>query len=259
MAPLVELINGWILPVLAAPFIGSFLGVLVRRLPEGRRVAFARSACGACRHTLGPADMVPVLSFVASRGRCRHCGAPIPRFHLWIELAALAVPISAAVAESPLPGGPALWAGCALGWALLALAWIDAASWRLPDVLTLPLILAGLLQTMWLEPEALFDRALAAALGYTAFLVLNLTYRRLRGRDGLGLGDAKLLAAGGAWLGVAALPGVVLAAALAALAWAAAQRLRGVTLSGESRLAFGPFLAAGIWLMWLLAGAELLA
>jgi leader peptidase (prepilin peptidase)/N-methyltransferase len=251
MRAMVELINGWIAPVAAGPIIGSFLGVLVRRLPEGRGVATGRSACEACGHALGPAELVPVLSYLAQRGRCRACGAQIAPMHLYIELAATAVAISAALG---VPAGPFLWVSCGLGWALLTLGWIDAGSFLLPDVITLPLLLAGLAEAFFLEPERLTDRALAAALAYTALWALALAYRRLRGRDGLGLGDAKLLAAGGAWLGLAPLPYAMLAGALLGLGWAGGMRLRGVAVSATTRLPFGPFLAAGIWLAWLLAG-----
>ncbi len=232
--------------MLAAPFIGSFCGVLAARLPAGQGVVAGRSACPACGHTLGMVDLVPILSFTALRGRCRHCRAPIARFHLAIELACLAVAVWAA---STGADGALLWASCALGWTLLTLAWIDAACLRLPDVLTLPLILAGLAEAAWLEPDALTGRSFGAAVGYTALWALAQAYRRLRGRHGLGLGDAKLLAAGGAWVGAAALPMVVLGAALAGLAWA----LRRGRPDFSARQPFGPFLAAAIWVVWLYA------
>jgi leader peptidase (prepilin peptidase)/N-methyltransferase len=244
----VELINGWILPVLAAPAVGSFCGVVIRRLPEGRPIAAARSCCAACGHVLGPADMVPLVSWLAQRGRCRHCGAPIGTFHPAVELAALAV---AGVAALVLPGGPELWLACALGWWLLTLAWIDAETMRLPDVLTLPLLLLGLGEAAWLAPGALFGRAVAAALGYGLLWGLAAGYKRLRHRDGLGMGDAKLLAAAGAWLGPFPLPEVMLFAAIAALGWAGVLSLRGVMLSGGLKLPLGPFLAAAFFAVWL--------
>jgi leader peptidase (prepilin peptidase)/N-methyltransferase len=233
-----------LLPILAAPFIGSFCGVLITRVPQGQGVAWGRSACPACGHTLGPAEMVPIVSFCALRGRCRHCGAPIARVHLWVELAALGVAVWAALAGAD---GALLWASCALGWTLLTLGWIDAVCMLLPDMLTLPLIVAGLVEAFWLEPDALTDRAFGAAIGYTFLWGLALIYRRLRGREGLGLGDAKLLAAGGAWVGALLLPDVLLGAALAGLAWA----LRRGRPDPAERLPFGPFLAAGIWGAWL--------
>ena len=244
----VELNNGWLWPVLAAPFVGSFLGVLIARLPRGegawRGVATGRSACPACGHRLGVRDLVPIASFLALRGRCRFCAAPIPRFHLWVELAALAV---AAWAAGAGERGALLRAGCALGWTLLTLGWIDAGCLRLPDALTLPLILAGLAEAAVLEPETLTGRAAGAAVGYAGFRALAWAYRRLRGREGLGQGDAKLLAAGGAWVGGLLLPDVLLGAALVGLAWA----LRRGRPDAAERVPFGPFLAGGIWLVWL--------
>ncbi len=233
-----------VLPLAAAPFVGSFLGVLARRLPEGRPVGLARSACELCGHTLSPIELVPVASFLWQRGRCRHCGGRIAPAHLWIELAALAVAVSAAWME---PDPATLWADCAFGWTLLALAWIDWTHYRLPDVLTLPLVLAGLGATAWLDPDAATDHAVAAALGYAALRLLALVYRALRGRDGLGGGDAKMLAAAGAWVGVAGLGPTVLAAALTGFAVAG---LRG-TLQADAMVPFGTCLAVGAWLVRL--------
>ena len=240
----------WIWPLLAAPLVGSFLGVLIARLPEGRAVALARSHCERCNATLAARDLVPLLSYAMLRGRCRSCVAPIAPFHWQIELAALLVPGSALLAGV---SGPVLWATSGAGWALLAVAWIDASTMTLPDALTLPLIPAGLLATWWLAPEALTDHALAAALGYTALRAVALAYRWVRGRDGMGEGDAKLLAAVGAWVGLAALPAVLLGAALAGLGWALLLRLRGAALTASTALPFGPFLALAGWIVLLLA------
>jgi leader peptidase (prepilin peptidase)/N-methyltransferase len=246
---------GWVLPVAAGPFVGSFLGVLVRRLPAGGRVVAARSACEACGHRLGPLEMVPLLSFVWQRGRCTACGARIAWAHPAIELAALAVAAVAAcvVPVGAYPGSAPLWVSCVLGWWLLALGWIDAETFRLPDVLTLPLILAGLGEALLFEPGAVFDRAQAAVLAAVSLYLLAFVYRRLRKRVGLGLGDAKLLAAGGAWVGVGALPWVLLGGAVMALVFVGVRRVRGERLTGATRVPFGPFLAGGIWGCWLLA------
>ncbi len=233
--------------IAAAPFIGSFLGVVIRRLPEERPIAWARSACERCGHRLQARDLVPLLSWALARGRCRCCGRPIGWFYPAVELAALAV----ALAAVAIDGSRWAWLDCLLGWWLLTLAWIDVRCWLLPDALTLPLVLAGLIAAAALAPEALFDRALGAALGYSLFQALAWLYRRMRGRDGLGGGDAKLLAAAGAWIGASALPSVVLLAALAALALAALLRLAGVRLAAQSALPFGPFLALATWLVWL--------
>jgi leader peptidase (prepilin peptidase) / N-methyltransferase len=239
-------------PVLAAPFVGSFLGVLIRRLPAGRPVAAARSECESCGRPLGVRDLVPVASFVLLRGRCRTCHAPIAPFHLAVELLATALAAATVGTTALAAAGPGwAWAGCALAWALLALGWIDIGHMRLPDVLTLPLLGGGLLATALLVPEALPAHAGGAAAGYAAFRGVALLYRALRGREGLGRGDAKLLAASGAWLGWQALPDVVLIAALGGLLAAAALRLRGRAVGGTTALPFGPFLALGTWAAWL--------
>jgi leader peptidase (prepilin peptidase)/N-methyltransferase len=150
-------------------------------------------------------------------------------------------------------------AGCLLGWVLLALALIDAREHRLPDALTLPLIPAGLAVTWWEVPDAdvLTDHAVAAALGYAVFAALAAGYRRLRGRDGLGLGDAKLLAAAGAWVGLAGVPSVVLLASLSGLVVALARGwLTGMEVRGVP-LAFGPYLALAFWVVWLHGPVEM--
>ena len=238
----------WLLPLLAAPFIGSLVGVLIDRLPVGRPVALARSQCDACGATLPPRDLVPLVSFWLLRGRCRMCGAPIRRFHLAVELVALGIAGAAVVAE---PDASRLWLDCGLGWALLALGWIDARHMLLPDVLTLPLIPLGLLATLLRAPEETTEHAAAAALGYLAFRGIAAGYRRWRGREGLGQGDAKLLAAAGAWVGLEGLPWVVGLGALAALLLAV---LRRRTLHRMLAVPLGEGLCLAFWAVWLAMG-----
>ena len=238
---------GW-LAVLVSPFVGSFLGVLIRRLPEGRPIAWERSRCEDCGAVLGVRDLVPLFSWLAGRGRCRFCKVRLGWFYPGVELAALAIAMIAAIVDS----GTDIWLDCALGWWLLALGWIDARHWLLPDALTLPLVIAGLGAALAFDPGGLTDRALGAAIGYLALRFVALLYRKFRGRDGLGEGDAKLLAAAGAWVGASGLPQVVLIAALAGLVAAAGARLAGARLSATSALPFGPFLALATWLVWLL-------
>lgn len=237
----------WLWPVLAAPFIGSFLGVLVTRLPEDRPVVAGRSACDHCGQKLGPADLVPIASWLALRGHCRYCGAKITALPLIIEVGTLLVALCAASVSD----GLALWAGCVLGWVLLALAAIDIRDGILPDVLTLPLIVLGLVATYFLSPGQMLDSAIGAAVGFAIFGLIRFLYRRLRGREGLGLGDAKLLAAAGAWVTWNGLPSVVLIAAVAGLVIALVMARRGQQLTLQQRIAFGPALCLGIWLVWL--------
>ena len=237
------------LPLFVAPFVGSFLGVLIRRLPVGRGVVWSRSACDSCAQVLGPLEMVPIASFLALRGRCRNCGARIARMHLAVELAAVLVPLS--IMGAGLLDLPTLWVSCVLGWTLLALAWIDATSFLLPDALTLPLLAAGLAQCRWLSPDLLADHAAAAIAAWLGLWALSAAYRHLRHRDGLGQGDLKLFAAGAAWTGLAALPQVLLIAALLGILMAAAAMLVGRRLTMSTRVPFGPALAAAIWIVFL--------
>jgi len=135
---------------------------------------------------------------------------------------------------------------------LAVLAHIDARTYRLPDVITLPLIPAGLLANILLF-DTLWPSLIGAALGYLGLVGLELAYKRLRGRDGLGRGDAKLLAAGGAWCGALALPFILLVASFAALLFVLTMSvIQGRKPSGTTMLAFGPWLAFGIGLVWML-------
>jgi leader peptidase (prepilin peptidase)/N-methyltransferase len=141
---------------------------------------------------------------------------------------------------------------CVLGWALIVLAAVDFAAMRLPDAITLPLIALGLLVMARLPDLSLLDRMIGAAAGYGVFAGLGLLYHRLRGRHGLGLGDAKLAAAAGAWLGWATLPLFILLACLGGIAWAGLRMIR-TRDSLHTPLPFGVPLAAAFWLVWLYA------
>ncbi|MDH3230467.1 MAG: A24 family peptidase [Alphaproteobacteria bacterium] len=237
----------WIWPVIAAPFVGSFLGVLVLRLPAGKPVGLARSACPHCGATLGAAELVPLASWLMLRGRCRHCSAALGRFYPGIEIAALGIAVWAALA---LPA-PLVWAGCALGWTLLAAALIDLRHLVLPDALVLPLIPAGIALHALVAPDRWPDHAIGAAAGYLGFVAVRALYSAIRRREGLGLGDAKLLAAAGAWVGWQGLPSVVFLGAAVALAGLVAVRGAGHDIDLRREIPFGPALALAIWVVWL--------
>jgi leader peptidase (prepilin peptidase) / N-methyltransferase len=242
----IALLEFWLL-VAAAPLIGSFLGVVILRLPAGETIVWGNSRCEHCRAVLSPRDLVPLVSWLIARGRCRRCGQALGWFYPAVELAALAIAIVAAMVDR---GGRA-WLDAGLGWWLLTAGWIDLRTWLLPDVLILPLIVLGLVEAWWLAPGYVVDRAAGALLGYFMLWGIAWLYRRLRGRDGLGLGDAKLLAAAGAWVGAMGLSSVVLIGAVTALIAAGGLMASGMRLDRYSALPFGPFLALGTWLVWL--------
>ena len=237
----------WVILLLAAPCVGSFLGLVAARLPEGRAVAWSRSRCPHCDQVLGWRDLVPILSWLIQRGACRTCGHGLSWRYPAIELAALGIAIWS-LAVTP---GILAWATAVLGWSLLTLAMIDVRHFILPDEITLPLIPAGLAVTWALDSGRLPHHAAGAVGGFIFVVILRWAYARVRGREGIGLGDAKLLAAAGAWVSWQGLSGIVLIAAAAALAghviWSALFQRRDLT----REIPFGPYLAAGLWLTWL--------
>jgi leader peptidase (prepilin peptidase)/N-methyltransferase len=232
--------------LLCAPVVGSFAGVVVDRTARGESFATGRSHCEACQRNLQPYDLVPVFSWLALRGRCRYCHARIRASHLLIELAA----VSIAVVAFPFSTGLALWAGCLLGWTLLAMGLIDLKTLRLPDFGNYFLIAAGMAVTYALAADVAIDHAIGAVSGFLVLFVISRLYRQIRGRDGLGLGDAKLLAAGGAWLGWQALPGILMIASIAGLIFAIVAQ-NGHSFDRYRVVAFGPYLALAIWIHWL--------
>jgi leader peptidase (prepilin peptidase)/N-methyltransferase len=229
--------------LLTGLFVGSCLGVLVRRLPRNQPITVDRSRCDHCGHVLGPIELMPLASFVLQRGHCRHCDNFIGWFYPVIECAAFAVSATALYANGI---GPRAWIDSGLGWALLCASWIDAETYVLPDCFTLTLILAGLAVTWIQQRNAIYNHAAAAALGYVAFRVVDAIYLTVRKRHGLGIGDAKLLGAAGAWLGVTALPGVVIAASVIAILMSLLL-MRFGKLRANQIIAFGPFLALAMF------------
>lgn len=149
-----------------------------------------------------------------------------------------------------MPGVTALALTLVLAVALIAVAIIDLKTYRIPDWLTLPLVAIGLWATYADDPDRLLLHVLAALIGFLAFWLVARLYRRARNIDGLGLGDAKLLAAAGAWLGPLYIAPVVLLSAVLALCVVLILRLVGRRVSWQSRLPFGPFLSAAFFFFW---------
>lgn len=231
----------------AAPFIGSFLGVVIERLPAGRGILVGRSRCDHCQAVLAVRDLVPVVSWLANRGRCRHCGVSLGSFLPLAELAALWIAVWAVLV---VPGSLA-WLTAAFGWTLLALGSIDHRAYLLPDVITLPLAAAGLLVAWLVHATPVVDHAIGAVAGFLGLIAVARLYRAIRHRDGLGGGDAKLFGALGAWVGWQGLPTVILYAALSGLLWALLRRASEKPARWRRRLPFGPHLCLAGWLVWL--------
>ncbi len=254
--------------------IGSFLNVVIGRLPimlerqwraecaelaasgpmgtdpvasadEPFNLIHPRSRCPRCSRAIAARDNIPVLSWLLLLGRCRHCGARISAQYPLVELASAAL---AVVAVAHFGTG---WAGAAavvFSWMLLAAAVIDLRTTLLPDDLTLPLLWLGLLAAATgVGFAAPVDAIIGAAAGYGVLWGLYQAFRLLTGKEGMGYGDFKLLAALGAWTGWSGLPVTILLSS----AVGAATGLALIAFQGRDRAApipFGPFLAAGGWI-----------
>jgi len=250
--------------------VGSFLNVVIHRLPimmqvewrtdcaefEGREAPQAdplnlltpRSRCPSCGTPITAMQNIPVASWIALGGKCAACKAPISVRYPLVELF---TGLASALLAWRFGWGPALAAGLVFTWALIAASAIDIDTQLLPDRITLPLLWIGLLVNVFGVFVDLRSAVLGAAAGYLLLWSVYWGFKLLAGKEGMGFGDFKLLAALGAWTGWQTLPLILLVSAGAgavigiALIW----------LSGkgrDTRLPFGPYLAAGgmVALVW---------
>jgi len=246
-------------PVIAAIFvfgalIGSFLNVCIVRLPEERSIVRPRSHCPSCGHQIAWYDNLPVLSFVLLRGRCRACGVRISPLYPTVELltGALAVALWMRLGTTLAFAGYFLFAA-----ALVTITFIDLDHRIIPDVISLPGIVVGLAVSFVSPLVTPLEALLGVLAGGGVLLAIATGYEMLRGREGMGGGDVKLLAMIGAFLGwqsvfvtlmVASLIGSIIGVGLM------------VYQRADTKLAipFGPFLAGGA-LVSLFFGDRILA
>lgn len=256
---------GWLVSLaLLGLIVGSFLNVVIYRLPQmlerrwrddARRqlslsldevaprydLLLPPSSCPGCRRPIAAKDNIPLLSWLLLRGSARCCGWRIPWRYPLVELVGMLLFL---LAGWLIPVGWELAGALLLLPWLLALAAIDARTWLLPDVLTLPLLWLGLGFNLCDTFVPLAQAVAGAMAGYLLLWCLLWGFKLLRGMDGLGYGDLKLLAALGAWLGWQALPHLLLIAAGGGVLATLIQR--GITgRSVTQPLAFGPWLALG--------------
>ena len=223
--------------------IGSFLNVCIARLPAGESVSSPGSRCPACATPIRWYDNIPVVSYLVLGRRCRACKAPISVRYPLVELATA---VAFALQAWLLPPDPIVLAQHLLFTALLIVLFgTDYDVQRLPDVITLPGTVAGILIAVFVMPGFVASVA-GAALGAGVLLFVRWGWKRLRGVDGMGLGDVKMLAMIGAFLGwrqvgvvlfLASLSGAVIGLALAATG----------RRSMQTRLPFGTFLAVAAY------------
>ncbi|MEJ2459386.1 MAG: A24 family peptidase [Novosphingobium sp.] len=232
--------------------IGSFVVTTLQRWRTGRPIVLDRSRCDHCARTLGPFELIPLISAVALRFRCRTCRRRIDAIHWQFEAAACLIGLSAGLAA---PGVVAL-AGALFGWQLLALAMIDVRHLLLPNALTVSLATTGLVVSAVGLGAAPVDSLLGGLVGFGALWAVKELYRTLRGREGLGGGDPKLFGAIGCWLGWQMLPYTLLGASVLGLALAATAFARGQQSLSEKRFPFGAHLALAAFLTWLAVTAS---
>ncbi len=259
--------------------VGSFLNVVILRLPRrlehewlsqareflGQDVpadpaaappdlVFHGSHCMHCQHALSPLDNIPLLSYVFLRGRCRYCKMTISWQYPLVELISA---FACATVAWKFGFGWQLLAGLILTWILIAASGIDARTQLLPDQLTLPLLWLGLLISLVPVFIAPSDSIIGAAIGWLSLWSVFWLFKLMTGKEGMGYGDFKLLAALGAWMGASALlPTILLSSLIGAI-------VGGVILAAKGKdkstpIPFGPFIAAAGW-AWFVFGNELLA
>lgn len=230
---------GIVVGILGLAF-GSFLNVVIFRLPRRQSLVWPGSACPACGNAIRWYDNVPVAGWLALRGRCRDCRAPISVRYPIVELATAAAFLACYWAIGPQP---LLVPRLLLAAALIALFAIDLEHQLLPDRITLPGIVAGLLFSIWLPP-GLREAVVGVLLGGGFLWALGEGWSRLRGMEAMGFGDVKMLAMIGAFLGWKLVIVTFVLSSFAGGLFAALLLLsRRTTLT--SALPFGTFLAAG--------------
>jgi len=227
--------------------VGSFLATIVIRWPQRQSVISGRSRCDSCNESLRAIDLIPVFSYLLRSGKCASCGAVINSDHLVIELGAGLIGGLALFAASGVEG----LMGAIFGWVLITLAALDAQHHWLPDKLTLLLAVCGLAASLWVDEPDLVNRAIGGVAGFLALFLIGWSYRLLRGREGLGGGDPKLLGAVGCWLGWSALPFVLLGAGLVGLAAVMMMHSRGQAVAADSALPLGTFMAITAFPLWI--------
>ncbi len=233
-----------ILLMIAAPFMGSFLGAVIARWSSGRPLYSGRATCDCGQVVLSPRDMIPIASWAMSRGRCRICARGLGRLYPAIEIAALIIALWSIVA---LPGAY-IWTGAAFGWALLVIGMIAWRDGKLPMAVVVGVGIAGLLLAGSNGLITLRDHFLAAVIAFAACFVVARLLNHWQKRQLALPGDAVLPAALGAWLGWQGLPDLLLLSILAALTLTLLNR---ASLQIHLDRVIAASLCAGAWVAWL--------
>jgi len=250
--------------------VGSFLNVVILRLPRMMEIAWKRecreilelpaepeerfslvyppSRCPGCGAAVRPWQNVPIVSWLLLRGRCSSCRAPISVQYPIVEAVS---GLMSGVCAWHFGWGLQLAAALLLTWALIALTVIDLRTMLLPDSITLPLLWLGLALALWPVFADLGSAVVGAMAGYLSLWTIYHLFRLATGKEGMGYGDFKLLGALGAWMGWQALPMIVLLSSLVG-ALVGVGLILARRVGREMPIPFGPYLAAAGWiaLIW---------
>ncbi len=237
---------------------GSFLNLVIVRLPAHESIIEPRSHCRSCQHQLGMLDLIPVVSFMLTRGRCRYCAVKLPLEFVVIELLTSLLLITFARREGPTMAFLLRDAPFAL--LLIAITFIDLKHRIIPDVLSLGGTVLGIgssFLTQRLYPLTVYESVGGAVLGFTLFFLLAVGYERVAHRQGLGGGDVKLLAMLGAFIGIKGLLSTILISALAGslcgfIMWLGERAPTRSFL--QQSIPYGPFLVLGALCTYLYGG-----
>jgi leader peptidase (prepilin peptidase)/N-methyltransferase len=244
---------GLVLLGLVGLVVGSFLNVCIGRLPAGESVVTPRSRCPFCRKPIAWYDNIPVVSYLVLGGRCRHCKARIPLRYPLIEMATGALFVLQGLAwggDLPLLGARLVFTAM-----LIVLFGTDFETQRLPNVITIPGIVIGIAFSVFLPP-GLLESVLGAAIGAGVLGLIRWLWKRFTGVEGMGLGDVKMIAMIGAFLGWRQVWVVLFLSSLVGAVIGILLMIAGGR-SMQSRLPFGTFLALAA-LIASLVGSELL-
>jgi leader peptidase (prepilin peptidase)/N-methyltransferase len=224
-------------PALIGALIGSFLNVVIWRLPRGENLAVPASHCPSCGAAIKPYDNIPVLSWLALRGRCRPCGARIsPRYPAVEALTAVLVGLVPLLAGT----GARMWLGFVLVLLLVPIAFIDLDHRIIPNKLTLPGAVLALVLTAVLVPDELVEHLIAGAAAFLFLFVAALAYP-----GGMGMGDVKLAGVLGLFLGRCVGPAMLVALVAGTVAGVVVIARKGTREGRRTAIPFGPFLALG--------------
>jgi leader peptidase (prepilin peptidase) / N-methyltransferase len=226
-----------VLAAVGGLIVGSFLNVVAHRLPRGESLVKPRSRCPQCGTQLRPIDNVPVISWLALRGRCHHCGAPISARYPAVELVTAALYVAVVASQDD---AVRIVLGLLLVTVLVPITLIDLDHRIIPNKITGPAAVAALIAIAALDPDFLLEAVIGGLAGGGFFFIAAVLYPR-----GMGMGDVKLAGVLGVYLGRAVAPAILIALIAGVMVGAAIIARKGAKEGRKTAVPFGPFLALG--------------